>query len=175
MTSEPTQTIQASVRSRVRELQLLLGLSVFLPYLFHLLPTWDDTPFGARLLPIFYAPLIAAITGRVGLGLAIAVISPWANHLLFGMPTLGVATLLTLELSLFSVLLFAMTRRFRPGAWMGPCAYLLTKPFSAALLFLWPLVPAPPLAFLSQSVITSWPGILLLALLGWICKPHSHA
>ena len=35
-----------------------------------------------------------------------------------------------------------------------------------------PLVPAPPLAFVTQSVLTAWPGMILLALLAFICKHH---
>jgi hypothetical protein len=171
--SEPhLRTTRSLAQRAVSDIALVLGLTAFLPFLFHVLPTWDDTPWGARLLPIFYAPLVAAFTGRLGLGLGIAVLAPWANHFLLGMPVFGVAVLLTLELVLFCIILNRLLRYLPPAVWMAPAAYLLTKPFSATLLLFWPLIPAPPLAFVTQSVLTAWPGMILLALLAFICKHH---
>ncbi|MDO9128438.1 MAG: hypothetical protein Q7U34_01085 [Anaerolineales bacterium] len=37
-----------------------LGLMWLFPFLVHLIPSIGTVPLGARLLPIFYAPLLAA-------------------------------------------------------------------------------------------------------------------
>jgi hypothetical protein len=46
-----------------KETTLVLGMTLFLPFLVHLLPSWDDSPLGAHLLPIFYAPLASRPRG----------------------------------------------------------------------------------------------------------------
>jgi hypothetical protein len=70
----------------------------------------------------------------------------------------------------------AMTRLWGRRAWMGAAGYLLTKPFSAALLAVWPLLPVPPLHYIANSVATAWPGIVVLGLLGFLASrgpPHT--
>ncbi len=60
--ARPTTWSSFLVWSQTREAAFLLGLSLFLPFLIHLLPSYDDAAWGPRLLPIFYAPLLAALT-----------------------------------------------------------------------------------------------------------------
>jgi hypothetical protein len=156
------------------EITVLLGITTLLPYFVHLLPAWDDAPIGARLLPIFYAPLVAALSERPRYSVALAFIAPWVNHFLVGMPTAPVAMILTFELLMFSVILHLLLHNFRKAAWMGPAAYLLVKPLSGALIWLWPVVPASPWAFMVNSVSTAWPGLLVLALIGFICYQYAN-
>ena len=55
--------------------------NIALPQLCHLIPQG-----GLILLPIYFFTLIAAYKYGLGVGLLTAVLSPLANHLLFGMP-----------------------------------------------------------------------------------------
>jgi hypothetical protein len=148
---------------------VILATATMLPYFVHVLPTWDDTPLGARLLPIFYAPLVALYTGRPWFSAALAFVAPWANHFLFGMPDRGLAIVLTWELLLFSAMLWVLLRAVGPAFWLGPAAYVLIKPLSAGLLLLWPLLPPPPLQFAAHSILNAWPGLIALAILGFTC------
>lgn len=59
--------------------------NILLPQLCHLVPQG-----GLILLPIYFFTLIAAYKYGWQAGLLTAVLSPVANHLLFGMPALGV-------------------------------------------------------------------------------------
>jgi hypothetical protein len=120
------------------------------------------------MLPIFYAPLVAMLLRRPTVGLLASVLAPWANHLLLGHPVLPVALILTLELPLFCAWVHLYSRGGR-GAWIGPAAYLSVKPFSALLLLLFPsLMPVGPVAFVANSVITGWPGVLVLGCITWM-------
>jgi hypothetical protein len=163
--------------ARVRDCALLTALAIFGPYVVHVIPGWDDSPLGARLIPVFWAPLLGVFWRQYGFTLGLAFASPWINHLLFGMPSQRMAIVLSFELVVFTLLLFAMVRAWGRRAWMGPAGYLLTKPFSAALIAVWPLLPAPPLKFIATSVTTAWAGIIVLALLGWLAGrgPHQSA
>jgi hypothetical protein len=163
--------------ARVRDLASLTALAVLGPYVVHLFPGWDDSPLGARLIPMFWAPLLGVFWRQYGFTLGLAFASPWINHLIFGMPSRPLAIVLSFELVVFTLLLFAMVRAWGHRAWMGPAGYLLTKPFSALLIAAWPLLPAPPLKFIAHSVTTAWLGIIVLALLGWLAGrgPHQSA
>ena len=156
------------------EITVLLGITTLLPYFVHLLPTWDDAPVGARLLPIFYAPLVAALSERPRYSVTLAFIAPWVNHFLIGMPAAPVAMILTFELLMFSVILHLLLRQYRKGAWMGPAAYLLVKPISGLLIWQWPLIPASPWGFVVNSVATAWPGLVMLGILGFICHQYAN-
>lgn len=59
-----------------RELGVLLSLSVMFPFMIHLLPVPEDARLGPRLLPMFYAPLLAALLGRTQTALIVAVAAP---------------------------------------------------------------------------------------------------
>jgi len=162
----------------VSEIGVVAFLTALMPYLIHLIPSWDDSPIGAKLLPLFYAPLFAAFNKHYRISLVIAFLSPWINHLVFGNPPFGLALILWVELSVFSILIYLAVRFGLRQTWIAPIAYLLCKPFSALVLFIAPsLLPVPnPLIFVASSVTNAWPGIILLALMAWVAKKlHSHS
>ena len=115
-------------RVRLLDLAVFLGLTLLAPWVVHMIPSWDDSPIGAKMLPIFYAPLIAALTGRGQVSVIVALLAPWVNHLLFGMPPRPIAILLNIELVVFSIVAASMASRWSGQAWLGPVAYLATKP-----------------------------------------------
>ena len=141
---------------------LTLVLMWGLPILFHASPGPEGLPIGARLLPIYYAPLLAAALFNPIVPLASSLVMPFINHSLTGMPTLNIAVLLSVELTVFSlVLIFTRSRGMKQPA-IAPLAVLIGKAVSACLLFVIPLVPSSPVEYFSSSVITALPGILII-------------
>lgn len=72
--------------------------NIVLPQLVHLVPGG-----GLMFLPIYFFTLIAAYKYGIAVGLLTAVVSPLANHLLFGMPPAGALAVILIK----SVLLAA--------------------------------------------------------------------
>ena len=146
-----------------------LALAFLAPYVVHFIPSWDDSPVGAKLLPIFYAPLIAALTRKAHVSITVALMAPWLNHILIGMPSVPMAIILTVELLIFSILAERLARRHKGQVWLGPVCYLLAKPVSLAILLLMPgfLTGTPSLMRFAMGVVNAWPGLAILALLSY--------
>ena len=64
---------------------LFVAGNIALPQLCHLVPNG-----GLMLLPIYFFTLIAAYKYGITVGLLTAILSPLVNHVLFGMPAVGV-------------------------------------------------------------------------------------
>lgn len=153
-----------AARWRAAEAAGLFALTLFAPFVIHLLPVWGDETWGARLLPMFFGPLLAAMFCRMEVGIAIALLAPWANHFLTGRPLPPMAVILCLQL-----LVFVLFLRWR-FAVRGPrihdpvFAYPTAVAASAGLIAVVPaLHPAGPFAHWVGSVLTAWPGMALLA------------
>jgi hypothetical protein len=141
---------------------LTFGMMWLLPLLVHiLLPLTGPVPVGARLLPIFYAPLLAAWLFHPAVGLAASIIMPFINHAFTGMPTLPMSILLSLELVVFSLVLL-LNRKYWPRLPLAPLAFVLAKVASAALLFFTALLPLSPWAYLTSSIQNGLPGLIIL-------------
>ena len=74
----------SNVRTYLFALLFVAG-NIALPQLCHLIPSG-----GPAFLPIYFFTLIAAYKYGLRVGLLTALLSPAANHLLFGMPALAV-------------------------------------------------------------------------------------
>ena len=147
----------------------VLALAFLAPYVVHFIPSWDDSPIGAKLLPIFYAPLIAALTRRAHVSITVALMAPWLNHVLIGMPSIPMAIILTGELLIFSVVAERLARNHRGQFWLGPVSYLLAKPVSLLVLLAVPgfLDGTPSAMQFARGVVNAWPGLAVLALLSY--------
>lgn len=163
------------------EIAIAIGLTLFLPYVIHMIPSWDDSPIGAKLLPIFYAPLIAALTRRLHVSLIACAVSPWINYLIIGRPSLAIAAMLCIQLIPFAYIAFKFGNRFSNKFWIGPIAYLVSKPVILVLFYTIPesMPPVQPLVYTLQTTINAIPGVLILGLLGMLSNrfhpPASHA
>ncbi|MDI1336275.1 MAG: hypothetical protein PSU94_08860 [Lacunisphaera sp.] len=153
--------------SRPRELGILLTLSVLFPFLMHLLPVPETSRLGARLLPMFYAPLLAALWGRRETGWLVALLAPWLNWALTGHPAPLGAIVIMIQLLVFvlvvPLLLNATFVRWLvaiPAYFAGMALSLL-----AALLIPALIGGRPPLTWAVQSVIFSLPGVAALVVI----------
>ncbi len=145
---------------------LVASSTILLPVIVHLLPPVNGKPIGAILLPMFYIPLIGLLIFRNPIPVLIgAVLAPVTNHLVTGRPTLELLPILEIELAVFTVfcLLFLRTRHLKFIA--GPLGYLAVKLVSSSLLFLFPKLLEESRFFLSNSIATGLPGIMILLLL----------
>lgn len=148
----------------VKETTLLLAATALLPYLVHLLPLANETPWGAYLLPLFYAPFVGVALYRLHVGLIPALLAPTLSALLTGLPAGGMVALLTVELVLFTLAAYLFLR-WKPRLWVAaPLAYVAAKLVSGALVGVVPYfgVTAAPLDFIIGSLITAVPGMTIL-------------
>jgi hypothetical protein len=83
----------------------ILG-NLLLPQLCHLVPQG-----GLIFLPIYFFTLIAAYKFGLKVGLLTAVLSPVANHLLFGMPVLGMLPILLTKSVLLAIVASIVAKR----------------------------------------------------------------
>jgi hypothetical protein len=156
--------------SLARELGVLLYLSVTFPFLIHLLPVPGDARLGPRLLPMFYAPLLAALWGRPRSAWALALAAPWLNWALTTYPAVPGAIVMTVELLGFVSVLRAL--RSGPDArwFLAAPAYACGKAASTLLTMLVPALIGgrAALVWAAQSVAVGAPGIAILVLINWL-------
>lgn len=150
--------------STVKTTAAWLLAAVIFPILVHLIPPYQGIPIGAYLLPMFYIPLIALWLSGWRTAIAVTVLAPLVNFALTGSPQSGLMGMLTIEVLLFTGLAALwMNTTMRSVA--GPLSYLGAKVLSASLLILWPILPASPWEFFTNSLQNGAPGILMLLLI----------
>lgn len=144
-----------------------IGLMLLLPFLVHLI---GGPTAGGRWLPLFYAPVAAAILFQPGVALTAGLLTPFLNHFLTGSPPLPMSFLLSFELVVFVLIVQGLYRRWPTLGWMAPLAYILTKTVELLALTLLPdsLLPVLPWPFFSTSLTNAWPGVLVLLLINWL-------
>ena len=160
----PTQFLTVS---RARELGILLCLSVMFPFLIHIIPVPENAQLGPRLLPMFYAPLLAALWGRMRSALAVAVLAPWLNRVLTTHPSLPGAIVMTIELLGFVLALRTLMLRVGPRGFLALPAYLAGKIAALAVTAVFPALidGGAALPWVARSVTIGVPGIAILVLI----------
>ena len=148
---------KALVCLEVKETVLVLAGSVILPFLIHLIPPIAGIPLGARLLPMFYAPLIAIVLFRAHVGIIAALFAPALNSLLTGHPLPEKVGILTFELLIFCIILYLLNRQWKEFWAAAPLAYLLALACASAAL--------GSMNFFFTTLSVGIPGFLALALL----------
>ena len=152
-------------RTKLVSLTLItVSLSFALPFVFHLVPQ-SGIPLGARFLPIFYAPLLAAAFFPGVVALVTSLLAPLLNHLLLGNPPLPMTAQLTAELLIFSAAVLLL-KKYAPLWFSAPLGYLIAK-----LLVFFVAMPVTILQLdawraVGSSLVVALPGLVLLALLG---------
>ena len=156
--------------SLARELGILLSLSVMFPFMIHLLPFPEDARLGPRLLPMFYAPLLAALLGRPQAALIVAVVAPWLNWALTSHPAPRGGIVMTIQLLVFVLSLGVWLRGMGARWFLAAPAYFAGLVASALVAGVFPdLIGGRAVApWAAQSVVTGLPGIALLVLINWL-------
>lgn len=148
----------------------VLSLAVFAPFVVHLLPAWGDARWGERLLPIFYAPLLASLRMPLAAAAILSLATPWLNLWVTGHPSPPISLLLTFQLTSFCLGLYWLRMKMGLRFWLCWPAYLGSAISGCLILLVWPdLLPWTNAAgFLLRSVTVTWPGLLILLLLNWL-------
>lgn len=141
---------------------ITIGLTLLLPMLVHAV---GGQAAGSMWLPLFYAPFLAVLLFHPAVSIFAGIVTPFLNNALTGMPPIGMAVILSVELVVFTLVSQLALRRW-PNFWAAaPCAYLVAKLAAMLLLFVVPLIPASPWQFFTSSLLNAWPGILVLLVL----------
>ena len=145
------------VQLQVKETVIVLAMSVILPFVIHLIPSFAGVPTGARLLPMFYAPFIAVVLFRLHVAIIAGLLSPILNSLFLGLPLPEKVFVLTLELVVFIVISYLIHRRWRDFWGTAPFAYLASVLIVTCLL--------GSINFFLSTIVNALPGIAVLALI----------
>ena len=151
-------------RLELKQTILMLAASLLLPYLIHLIPFQGDVSLGIRLLPLFYAPMIAALLFRFHVGLVTAALAPVLNFVVTGFPVHPMLTLLTVELVVFVCMVYLL-RNNPILKWVNAPLALLIGLGAASLLVPVVGMEITSIAFIKTALVNSWPGIALLVLI----------
>ena len=160
-------TKKRNIAVQIPAVAVSVGLMILLPFLIHLIPPVGGVPMGARLLPLFFIPFVAIVYFHPAVAFFAALVTPFLNQALTGSPPPAMAALLTLELVIFSGAAYLMFRR-RPSFWgIAPLAYIAAIFLATFVAPFLPLLPDQPFIWsaLGASLLTAWPGLLLLLLL----------
>jgi small-conductance mechanosensitive channel len=162
--------------STARELGILLCLSVMFPFMVHVIPVPDVGRLGAMLLPMFYAPLLAALLARHRSALMVAALAPWLNWALTSHPAPLGAVALTIELVAFVLAMRALLARAGARWFLAAPAYLACMAAAALGAAAVPVLIGGrgSLAWALECVSTGLPGIAILVLINWLvlrCYP----
>ena len=140
-----------------------IGVMLLLPFMAHFLPLVSGIPMGARLLPMFYAPLLAIVFFNPTVAIVASLVAPLFNHALTGMPMLEMAVILSIELTVFSLLMQRLYHRWPKFSGLAPFAFLMAKITSLCVLILVPTtIIASPWQFFFASLSNAWPGMIVL-------------
>jgi hypothetical protein len=156
--------------SAASELGIVLALALMFPFMIHILPVPDDTRLGPRLLPMFYAPLLAALLGRTQSAFLVALLAPWLNWLLTRHPTPPSAVIMMVQLLTFVAVVRLLLAKVGARWFLAAPAYLLAFAASTLLVALFPnLIGGRPVpAWASGTVTTALPGVAILVLINWL-------
>lgn len=169
--------VQMMMWAEVDKLVLVLSAMLVLPLCVHLIPSPASVRLGSILLPIFYAPLLAARRYRWHVAVLAGVLSPMINMWITGHPSGVMTSMLTVELVFFVSLLKLFLKANAKSYFTAPAAYMASKVCSLGIFQL--MIAGRSLAFTwnayASSLERALPGILiLLALNLFAVKRESH-
>ncbi|HOW59263.1 MAG TPA: hypothetical protein PLO78_06010 [Candidatus Omnitrophota bacterium] len=147
----------------------VLSATCFLPFLFHLIPWHFPVPIGAVWLPMFYAPCLAALLYRPHVGIFAALIAPSLNSVLFGRPENQMVLSLTVDLLVFTMLTWEISKRFMM---IAPLIGFLTAKLVGQILFRGAsgsLFSLESWTLWVKHLGLSFPGILMLFVISIFC------
>lgn len=162
---ETTSTIalyQLSYREVKTYLMALLFVAgnILLPQLCHLVPQG-----GLILLPIYFFTLIGSYKYGITVGLLTAILSPLANHVLFGMPPAPVLPIILVKSTLLAIAAAYVAHRFgRVSLWAVVLAVITYQ--AVGTLAEWGITHSLHAAL--QDITLGLPGILLQIFGGYL-------
>lgn len=156
-------------RLQIKETLFVLVLSIAIPLMVHLLPSYKGVPMGAILMAMFFAPYIAVRYYKFHVALIIGLFAPLLNHLLTGNPRTELMPVLTLQLLVFilATKFFLQLNFFNNlNAVLAFFSAMITSSLIIAIVpSIMPGVTGGN--FLFSSIVNSVPGLFLLGTLNY--------
>lgn len=166
-----TAALEIARKIQIPAVILTIVAAVLLPVLVHLIPSEAGAPpLGARLLPIFIAPLVAILLGYPIVGLVASLVMPSLNHLLTGRPPAAIVASMTLELTVFSLIVGLVWWKLPRSPLryvIAPLAYIVALAVATLAQTITQSIPAPFEAF-TNSLIFALPGLVVLLLVNLV-------
>ncbi len=157
-------TLQITAKYQVTQTLVILAATMLLPVMVHLLPSIGGNLSGAVLLPIFFAPMIAAFLYKKHVAIFAGIFAPLLNFLIMGRPAPEMVIMLASEIVLFVLVLGWLKdiKGLRFAA--APVAYLIASMIVAlGLSTVGNLIN--PVSFWMNSTMIAIPGILLMGMI----------
>lgn len=123
-TTAKTYTLNLSETRTYLFAAIFIVGNLLLPQLAHLIPQG-----GFIFLPIYFFTLIAAYKYGIHVGLLTAILSPLANHLLFGMPPVAVLPAIIIKSAIFAIAAAIVAKRFGKVSLVGILLAILAYQF----------------------------------------------
>jgi len=143
---------------------LFIAGNIVLPQLCHLIPQG-----GLILLPIYFFTLIAAYKFGLRVGLLTAILSPFINSMLFGMPPVAALPIITIKGVLLAGAAAWMANRSKGASLLALIGVVLGYQLVGGVIE-WAMTGS--LASALQDWKLGWPGMLLQAVGGWLVLNH---
>ena len=146
---------------------IVLALTMGLPILFHLLPTFDSTPLGARILPMFFAPLIASLLYRPHVGLLAALCAPLINYSITAKPASDIFLILTIELVVFTFASIVLKKYSVPAIIHVLLSFSIAKLFCLICILYLPfqIYAGNAMDYFVSSSMVGLPGLVIMTLI----------
>lgn len=158
-----TQTLTYRETSTYLFSFLFVAGNIVLPLLCHLLPQG-----GLIWLPIYFFTLVAAYRFGITAGLLTALLSPVANHILFGMPPAAMLPVILIKSALLATVAALIANRVKKVKLLPVACAVLTAQIIGSFLE-WGITGSSTAAV--QDLSLGLPGILLQMLGGyWVCR-----
>lgn len=159
-----TTILQLSSRYQLTQTVVILAATMILPVLVHLLPNINGQISGAVLLPIFFAPMIAAFFYKKHVAIFAGIFAPLFNYLLMGRPAPEIVITLGFEVVLF-VLVLSWLKNLKGIEYIAaPLSYLMVSFMVAIGLFLFGRL-SDPASFWINGATVAIPGIILMEII----------
>lgn len=119
--------LQTASRYQVSQTILVLGATMILPLVIHLLPNLNGNLAGAVLLPIFWAPMFAAYEYKKHVAVFAGIFAPLLNYLILGRPAPEMVVTLGFEIVAFALLVSWLKNLSLVKYIAAPVAYLIAS------------------------------------------------
>jgi hypothetical protein len=156
--------LQFTSKYQITQTAIVLAATMILPILVHLLPNINGQLAGAVLLPVFFAPMIAAFLYKKYVALFAGIFAPLLNFLIMGRPASEMVIMLGFELVLFVLVLGWMKNLKAIRYFAAPVAYMISSLIVVLGLSVFNNL-INPVSFWLNSTIAAIPGILLMGIL----------
>lgn len=120
-------TLQAVSKYQISQTVLVLAATMILPLVIHLIPSINGNLSGAVLLPIFWAPMVAALVYKKHVAILAGIFAPLLNYLILGRPAPEMVVTLGFEIVVFALILGWLKNLDLVKYVAAPVAYLVAS------------------------------------------------